>query len=91
MATTHPKWEDEDMLTPGEVAKLFRVDPKTATRWGRAGRIPDLDDEPLSVIRTPGGHMRFRYKTVRLILEGKLKMKYADGPVSMPAVVAVRP
>ena len=42
----------ERLLTPGEVALLFRVDPKTVTRWASAGRIGS--------IRTPGGHRRFR-------------------------------
>src|SRR5260370_42324003 len=41
----------ERLLTPGEVAALFRVDPKTVTRWAAAGRIHS--------IRTPGGHRRF--------------------------------
>ena len=36
------------LLTPAEVAALFRVNPKTVTRWAAAGRI--------SSIRTPGGH-----------------------------------
>ena len=39
---------DEDLLTPSEVAALFRVNPKTVTRWARAGKI--------SAIRTLGGH-----------------------------------
>ena len=26
--------EDPDLMTPAEVAVLFRVDPKTVTRWG---------------------------------------------------------
>ena len=38
----------ERLLTPGEVALMFRVDPKTVTRWASAGRIGS--------IRTPGGH-----------------------------------
>ena len=42
----------ERLLTPREVAELFRVDPKTVTRWATAGRIGS--------IRTPGGHRRFR-------------------------------
>ena len=42
----------ERLLTPGEVALMFRVDPKTVTRWASAGRIGS--------IRTPGGHRRFR-------------------------------
>ena len=52
----------ERLLTPGEVATLFRVDPKTVTRWAASGRI--------SSIRTPGGHRRFRETEVRELLEG---------------------
>jgi len=52
----------ERLLTPGEVATLFRVDPKTVTRWAASGRI--------SSIRTPGGHRRFREAEVRELLEG---------------------
>jgi excisionase family DNA binding protein len=48
------------MLTPGEVAALFRVDPKTVTNWAAAGRIGS--------IRTPGGHRRFRESEVRALL-----------------------
>src|SRR5262249_57850580 len=47
----------ERLLTPGEVAALFRVDPKTVTRWAASGRI--------SSIRTPGGHRRVRGAEVR--------------------------
>ncbi|MDQ3273526.1 MAG: BldC family transcriptional regulator [Actinomycetota bacterium] len=48
------------LLTPGEVAKLFRVDPKTVTRWASSGRIRS--------IRTPGGHRRFHAHDVRALL-----------------------
>ncbi|WP_344306122.1 BldC family transcriptional regulator [Fodinicola feengrottensis] len=51
------------LLTPGEVAAMFRVDPKTVTRWAAAGRI--------SSIRTPGGHRRFRESEVRALLAGE--------------------
>ena len=54
----------ERLLTPGEVATLFRVDPKTVTRWAAAGRIGS--------IRTPGGHRRFRESEVRALLRGEL-------------------
>jgi excisionase family DNA binding protein len=54
----------ERLLTPGEVASLFRVDPKTVTRWAAAGRIGS--------IRTPGGHRRFRESEVRALLRGEL-------------------
>lgn len=50
----------ERLLTPSEVAALFRVDPKTVTRWAAAGRI--------SSIRTPGGHRRFRESEVKALL-----------------------
>jgi excisionase family DNA binding protein len=41
---------------------MFRVDPKTVTRWARAGRI--------SSIRTLGGHRRYRESEVRKALSG---------------------
>jgi excisionase family DNA binding protein len=53
---------DDPLMTPAEVAALFRVDPKTVTRWASAGRI--------SAIRTPGGHCRFRESEVRALLDG---------------------
>ena len=52
----------ERLLTPGEVAEMFRVDPKTVTRWASAGRIGS--------IRTPGGHRRFRESEVTALLAG---------------------
>lgn len=51
------------LLTPGEVATLFRVDPKTVTRWAAAGRIHS--------IRTPGGHRRFPEAEVLALLDGR--------------------
>jgi excisionase family DNA binding protein len=52
---------EDRLLTPSEVASLFRVDPKTVTRWAAAGRI--------SSIRTPGGHRRYRESEIRRLLE----------------------
>jgi excisionase family DNA binding protein len=51
---------DNDLLTPGEVAVMFRVNPKTVTRWARSGKI--------SAVRTLGGHRRFRASEIRRIL-----------------------
>jgi excisionase family DNA binding protein len=45
------------LLTPAEVAELFRVDPKTVQRWAKAGK--------LTSIRTLGGHRRYRESEVR--------------------------
>jgi excisionase family DNA binding protein len=50
----------EVLLTPAEVAKLFRVDPKTVTRWAKAGK--------LTAIRTLGGHRRYRRSEVESLL-----------------------
>ena len=54
--------EGEALLTPAEVAALFRVDPKTVTRWARAGKLTSL--------RTLGGHRRYRESEVRALLSG---------------------
>jgi len=54
--------QTEALLTPSEVAALFRVDPKTVTRWAKAGK--------LSSIRTLGGHRRYRETEVRALLAG---------------------
>ena len=53
--------DEETLLTPAEVAAMFRVNPKTVTRWARAGKI--------SAIRTLGGHRRFRASEVQQFLE----------------------
>jgi excisionase family DNA binding protein len=58
------------------VAALFRVDPKTVTRWAAAGRIGS--------IRTPGGHRRFRESEVRALLEGEGEFD-EDNPPGGPA------
>ncbi len=54
--------EAEPLLTPAEVATMFRVDPKTVTRWAKAGK--------LTSIRTPGGHRRFRQAEISALLAG---------------------
>jgi excisionase family DNA binding protein len=54
--------EAEPLLTPAEVASMFRVDPKTVTRWARAGKITS--------IRTLGGHRRYRESEIRHLLDG---------------------
>jgi excisionase family DNA binding protein len=53
--------EHERLLTPAEVAAMFRVDPKTVTRWAQAGK--------LTAIRTLGGHRRYRESEVSRLLE----------------------
>ncbi|ADD45605.1 BldC family transcriptional regulator [Stackebrandtia nassauensis] len=60
-ARTH---DPEQLLTPAEVASMFRVDPKTVTRWAKAGK--------LSAIRTLGGHRRYRESEVRDLLHEQI-------------------
>ena len=61
--TPRPLMEEADrLLTPAEVAQLFRCHPKTITRWAETGK--------LSSIRTLGGHRRFRESEVRALIEG---------------------
>lgn len=55
--------DPEPLLTPAEVASMFRVDPKTVTRWAAAGKI--------SSIRTLGGHRRFKESEVRALLRAE--------------------
>lgn len=53
----------DELLTPGEVAALLLVDPKTVGRWATSGR--------LACLRTPGGHRRYRRSDVRAIMAGQ--------------------
>ena len=53
--------DHEVLLTPAEVASLFRVDPKTVTRWAKSGK--------LTSIRTLGGHRRYKESEVRQLLK----------------------
>ncbi len=49
-----------ELLTPAQVAAIFRVETKTIVRWAKAGK--------LSYERTPGGHRRYRASEVRALL-----------------------
>lgn len=53
---------EEKLLTSAEVAAMFKVDPKTVSRWAISGRI--------NSIRTPGGHYRYREAEIRALLRG---------------------
>ena len=60
--TATSELSQRELLTPGEVAILFGVDPKTVTRWARAGK--------LSSIRTLGGHRRYPAREISNLLHG---------------------
>jgi len=63
--------EQEVLLTPAEVASLFRVDPKTVTRWAKAGK--------LTSIRTLGGHRRYKESEVTSLLTSISKPANGNG------------
>jgi hypothetical protein len=53
---------DDEVLTPAGVAALLFVDPKTVTRWARAGK--------LDAFVTPGGHRRYLKSDILAIISG---------------------
>lgn len=55
----------DPLLTPGEVAAYFRVEPKTVSRWAAADKLP--------CVRTPGGHRRYRRSQVIALLQQKME------------------
>lgn len=58
----HPHHDDDErLLTPREVAKIFGVRTTTIARWSCEGRIASF--------RTPGGHRRYRLSDVRALLK----------------------
>ncbi|WP_281181615.1 BldC family transcriptional regulator [Actinomadura latina] len=50
------------LLSPGDVAAMFRVDPKTVARWAEDGK--------LATIRTLGGVRRFSRQQVEHLMYG---------------------
>lgn len=52
---------EQKLYTPGDVARIFRVDPKTVSRWAAAGKFP-------GAFRTPGGHWRFPVTSTEILL-----------------------
>lgn len=50
-----------ELLTGAEVARIFRVDPKTVNRWTKSGRLA-------YACKTLGGHYRYSKTTVALMV-----------------------
>lgn len=64
-------FDDDVYLTPGEVAQLFRVNPKTVARWAKEGKLPHLV--------TLGGHRRFPAGPIHELAR-KLRVVEGDAP-----------
>ncbi len=77
--------DGDELLTPSEVAALFRVDPKTVTRWAKAGK--------LTSIRTLGGHRRYRAHEVYSLLDRTtgVRTEPRPEPVEPRPAAQVRP
>ena len=58
VASTRP---EPEYLTPGQVARMLHVSPKTVNRWADQGRI--------GCIVTLGGHRRFARRDVAAVVE----------------------
>jgi len=56
-AVTPDPGGDDEVLTPREVAVLFRVDAKTVTRWAKAAKLRSF--------RALGGHRRYYASDIR--------------------------
>jgi excisionase family DNA binding protein len=63
------------LLTPAEVARMFRVDPRTVTRWAKSGR--------LRFIRTLGGARRYYRAQAEALQRGE-----DLGEAALDAIVA---
>lgn len=78
---TVPAFQASTLLTPAEVAAAFKVDPKTVTRWAKAGK--------LNSIRTLGGHRRYLEAEVLSKLENSFAED--DSPVWLDSSDAASP
>lgn len=67
------------LLKPSEVAKLFRVDSKTVTRWAASNRMASVS--------TPGGHRRFE---ARVVVQSMLRSGGNPGEVAQSVAQFVR-
>ena len=61
-------------LITGAASGIFRVDPKTVTRWANSGK--------LTTLRTPGGHRRYKESEVRDLLGGSVSAIATWGAMS---------
>jgi len=61
---------EDVLMTSGEVAKIFRVDPKTVSRWAKQGRLQS--------VKTPGGHRRFLRTEVTKLLNTSFQPNSKD-------------
>jgi excisionase family DNA binding protein len=59
-----PGDDADELLSPGQVAKLVGVSAKTVSNWAREGRLTSF--------RTMGGHRRFRRSELEALFHASL-------------------
>ena len=52
---------DDELLTPAQVARMFRVHPKTVTGWAQSGKLRS--------VRTSDGRLRFYRSDIERAIE----------------------
>ena len=55
--------DNDDLMPPGDVARMFRVTVKTVGRWVDSGLLTD--------IRTAGGHRRILQREAEALYESR--------------------
>jgi excisionase family DNA binding protein len=74
--------KNDHLLTTSEVAELFRVEPRTVTRWAHAGRLPSFT--------TAGGDRRFRASEIRSLFSATEWAGIVDVTDTRPQIIDVR-
>lgn len=62
--------DERTVLTPTEVARRFKVDPKTLARWADQGLLP--------YFRTPAGTRRYYADEIEQMAESRKQPKAAS-------------
>ena len=60
----------DDLLTPDEIVRIYKISRQSVGRWARDGTLP-------TAARTPGGHRRFR--------RGDVERVFAETPTAPKA------
>ena len=71
-----------ELLTPSEVAGLFRVEPKTVSRWAKEGKIWPL--------RTPSGRHLYRAREIRTLISASELEGIVDVTDTRPEIIDIR-
>lgn len=81
--TSKKTQSQEILLIPAEVAAVFRVNPKTVTRWAKAGKLGSA--------KTLGGHRRFVPEEIKEVMRRQYQGKHLESLLeSLDALVEAK-